>query len=140
MMILRACVADLQGFNFDFISKTQRFKKITYFFSLFRLSPDKNTLIWLERDLHNRSHACILRLMGLDLQGNQKPRTVVETKQLFKPDTDDFAGMNQRTYDLPKRCFINNDEIIFSDVVIDVMVPFKCNIKVTLVLLFNYLF
>ena len=80
--------------------------------------------------------------MGLDLQqGNQKPRIIVETKQLFKPETDEFAGMNQRTYDLPNRCFINNDEIIFSDVVIDVMVPFKCNIKVTLVLviLFNYL-
>ena len=78
--------------------------------------------------------------MGLDLhQGNQKPRTVVETKQLFKPGTDDFAGMNQRTYDLPKRCFITNDEIIFSDVVTDVMVPFKCNIKVTLVLLLIHL-
>ena len=115
---------------------------LSFFSLIFRLSPDKNTLIWLERDLHNRSHACILRLMGLDLQqGNQKPRTIVETKQLFKPETDEFAGMNQRTYDLPKRCFINNDEIIFSDVVIDVMVPFKCNIKVTLVLviLFNYL-
>ena len=54
---------------------------------------------------------------------------IIDTKELFQPGIDEFAGLNQRTRDLPKRCFISNDEIIFSDVVIDKMTAFICNIK-----------
>ena len=56
------------------------------------------------------------------------PKTIVEEKELFQPGIDSFAGLNQRTRDLPKRCFINNHQIIFSDVVIDKLIPFIVNI------------
>ena len=55
-------------------------------------------------------------------------RTIVEEKELFQPGIDSFAGLNQRTRDLPKRCFINNHQIIFSDVVIDKLIPFIVHI------------
>ena len=117
-----------------------------------RLNPDKSILIWLERDLNHRSHACCLRMKRLDLNiGNKQflkiwkkkiakklfcsfptegaiPKTIVEEKELFQPGIDSFAGLNQRTRDLPKRCFINNHQIIFSDVVIDKLIPFIVNI------------
>ena len=57
-----------------------------------------------------------------------KPKTIMEEKELFQPGIDNFAGLNQRTRDLPKRCFINNHQIIFSDVVIDKLIPFIVNI------------
>ena len=93
-----------------------------------RLSPDMKTLIWLERDLNERAHACVLRLKGLDLSLNYlEPRLVIETVEKFNPVTDKFAGLNRPQ--LPDRCFINNDEIVFSDVVIDKPTLFRCNIN-----------
>ena len=51
-----------------------------------RLSPDKSILIWLERDLNHRSHACCLRMKRLDLNiGKHKVSSLLSVKYL---DTD----------------------------------------------------
>lgn len=51
-----------------------------------RLSPDGKTLIWLERDLNKGTHACCLRLMGLDLgNADAKSRVVIQTVDKFEP-------------------------------------------------------
>ena len=48
-----------------------------------RLSPDKTILIWLERDLNHRSHACCLRMKRLDLTiGKYKVSSLLGVKYL----------------------------------------------------------
>ena len=82
-----------------------------------RLSPSKKTLIWLERDLLDRTHACCLRLMSYNLQSSDEPKVVVEIKEHFEPGEDYFAGLYKPL--LPSRCFISETEIIISDLLID---------------------
>ena len=92
------------------------------------MSPDSKTLIWLERELNDRIHACVLRLKALDLTSqDSKPRLVIQTKNDFMPEINEFSGLNRPL--LAERCFLSNDEIIFSDVVIDKPTMFKCNIN-----------
>lgn len=90
-----------------------------------RLSPDRKTLIWLERDLLGRIHACCFRLVSLSL--GSKSRIIIPVKDEFLPQDDCFSGLSKPS--LPQQCFINNDEILFSDVVIDTPTLFKCNVN-----------
>ena len=78
--------------------------------------------------MNQRIHACVLKLKGLNInEENGKPRVIIETKTNFNPEKDEFAGLNRPL--LAERCFLNNDEIIFSDVVIDKPTMFRCNIN-----------
>ena len=82
----------------------------------------------MERELNDRIHACVLRLKALDLTNEEaQPRLVIETINDFMPEIDEFSGLNRPL--LTERCFISNDEILFTDVVIDKPTIFKCNIN-----------
>ena len=92
-----------------------------------RLSPSRKTLIWLERDLLDRTHACCLRLMSCNLQSSDEPKVVVEIKEHFEPGEDNFAGLFKPL--LPSRCFISETEIIISDLLIDTWHLYSINLS-----------
>ena len=92
-----------------------------------RLSPSKKTLIWLERDLLDRTQACCLRLMAYNLESSEQPRILVETKEHFDPQKDGFAGLYKPN--LPSRCFIHEGEIIISDLLVDTWQLYSVNLN-----------
>ena len=93
-----------------------------------RLSPFAKHLIWLERPLSDRTHSWCLQLKCLDLSNKQNvPKIVIDSVSEFDPLKDIFAGLYKSS--LPNRCFINEHEIIFSEVVLDTLKMFKCNLE-----------
>lgn len=92
-----------------------------------RINPQKQFLVWLERDLGQKAHSGCSKLVSLSLVDSlAQVELVIDVKKEFDPEIDQFAGLFQSN--LPQRCFVSDHEIAFSDTVVDTRKLMVCNI------------
>lgn len=93
-------------------------------------SEEKKYLIWLERDLSQPNypgpHQSCFRLMKMNMIGKNKPEIVIDVKNAFDPEKDDFAGLYMAK--IGKNCIVAEDTIILTTVVNDTLTPVLCNV------------
>ena len=91
---------------------------------------EKKFLIWAERDLNQPiypgPHQSCFRLMKMNMIGKNKPEIVIDIKDRFDPQKDDFAGLYMPK--IGKNCIVAEDTIILTTVVNDTLTPVLCNL------------
>ena len=91
---------------------------------------DRKYLIWLERDLSSENypgpHQSCFRLVRMNMSGKNKPEIVIDVKNSYDPENDNFAGLFLAK--ISKRCIVAKDTIILTTVVNDTYIPLTCNI------------
>ena len=87
-------------------------------------------LIWLERDLSTPNypgpHQSCFRLMKMNMIGKNKPEVVIDVKNSYNPEIDDFAGLYMAK--IGKKCIVAKNSIILTTIVNDTCIPVICNL------------
>ena len=82
-----------------------------------KVSPGKKSMIWLEtklqENLYPGPHEQCFKMIAYDLQSKTE-KVIIDMKDRYDPETDDFAGLYLMGQAIPKNVFINDHLVLWN--------------------------